>query len=120
MLTRDLFGPFQRKLGRVDFRFQTPFSLRDFVASYHQSHPVPQGTVPFMARDNEMALLKSLAYRVFSDSKATVDAVVTFLMMCTLLVNAVSSVVPAAAVAAILLSNRGLVCDIGNQIQIPC
>lgn len=58
----------------LENRLQIPDSFLAERLRHDKTHPVPRATAPFMARDEEMALPKSLAYRVFSGSKSAVKA----------------------------------------------
>jgi glycerol-3-phosphate O-acyltransferase len=76
----------QLKLGRIDIRFSSPFSLKNYITEQIESR------VNFSPHDKEgdfLLLLRSLGYRVCSD------------------INEVAVIMPTALVGTILLSLRG-------------
>lgn len=73
----------QLKMGRIDVRFQRPWSLQEFLARQERRHSTDTG------EDGDQALLKSLGYRVLSD------------------INNISVVMPAAMVGTVILTMRG-------------
>ncbi|PWN47949.1 acyltransferase-domain-containing protein [Violaceomyces palustris] len=85
----------QLKMGRIDIRFETPWSLQNFVKEQvdRREAPGPQGTkVELDLTGNEahkILLLKALGYRVLAD------------------INKVSVIMPAALVGTVILTLRG-------------
>ena len=79
------------KLGRVDVRFHEPWSLKDFIADQKAritKMPRPLGQ-PESAANVRIRVLRTLGYRVLSDS------------------NAVSVVMPTSLIGTVLLTLRG-------------
>jgi 1-acyl-sn-glycerol-3-phosphate acyltransferase len=70
--------------GRIECRFQEPWSLRDFITT--QESRIPREIEP---RDKRVRILRTLGYRVLSD------------------INKVSVVMPTALVGTVLLTLRG-------------
>ena len=70
--------------GRIECRFQEPWSLRDFINE--QQARIPETTAP---RESRTRILRTLGYRVLSD------------------INKVSVVMPTALVGTVLLTLRG-------------
>lgn len=80
----------QLKMGRIDIRFQQPWSLREFVDAEQARRTESEGAVfqPETPKDRHV-LLKSLGYRVLGD------------------INRVSVIMPAALVGTVILTLRG-------------
>ncbi|KAJ3330332.1 hypothetical protein HDU91_003605, partial [Kappamyces sp. JEL0680] len=76
----------QFKWGRVDVRFGTPFSLREFLNAGRLNGKIPKGITP-LAEQNH--LLQSLGYRLLGD------------------INQITSIMPTALLGTILLTLRG-------------
>ena len=80
------------KLGRVDVRFHTPWSLKSFIAEQQaRMNILPQqvGLSTSKNTENKARLLRTMGYRVLSD------------------INSVSVVMPTALVGCVLLTLRG-------------
>lgn len=78
------------KLGRVDVRFQEPWSLREFINEQRaRLEQPPTSSAKGLGEDLGRRLLQTLGYKVLSD------------------VNAVSVVMPGALVGTVLLTLRG-------------
>ncbi|CAO1634993.1 unnamed protein product [Sympodiomycopsis kandeliae] len=85
------------KLGRIDVRFQQPWSLKDFIGEQHErrkNQVVNVGGEPDQLdfnsnNEHKTLLLKALGYRVLAD------------------INKASVVMPAALVGTVLLTLRG-------------
>ncbi|WFC98494.1 hypothetical protein MYAM1_001222 [Malassezia yamatoensis] len=73
----------QLKMGRIDVRFQRPWSMREFLHREEKQRVVKPN------EDRDSQLLKSLGYRVLSD------------------INHISVIMPAAMVGTVLLTMRG-------------
>ena len=76
----------QLKLGRIDIRFSSPFSLKNYIAEQVESR---SHFDPYKKKEDSLLLLRSLGYRICSD------------------INQVAVIMPAALVGTILLSLRG-------------
>ena len=80
------------RLGRVDVRFQQPWSLKKFIVTQQariQSLPRPLTYAGDATASMRIRLLRTLGYRVLSD------------------INAVSVVMPTALISTVLLTLRG-------------
>ncbi|KAJ3360646.1 hypothetical protein GGF32_008262 [Allomyces javanicus] len=78
----------QLKWGRIDVRFQKPWSLREFIDNECMQRN-PTGLGPMENRLNSLTLLRALGYRVLSD------------------INQVSVIMPSALVGTVILTLRG-------------
>lgn len=84
----------QLKLGRIDIRFQKPFSLKAYLAEETARRHHKAAEHPELKRDakkEQVMLLRALGYQVLSD------------------INRVSVIMPAALIGSVLLTIRGRV-----------
>jgi glycerol-3-phosphate O-acyltransferase len=77
------------KMGRVDVRFQDPWSLREFMNEFIAKKALPAGEPELPKSELRLNMLKSLGYRVLSD------------------INKVSVVMPTSLIGTVLLTLRG-------------
>ena len=85
----------QLKMGRIDIRFNTPWSLQEFIKEQVDRRAVPAGDGNLRALDiaqnekDKVLFLRTLGYRVLAD------------------INKVTVVMPAALVGTVILTLRG-------------
>ncbi|KDN41525.1 acyltransferase-domain-containing protein [Tilletiaria anomala UBC 951] len=86
----------QLKMGRIDIRFQQPWSLKGFMEEQRERRDIAQHpgspAIPFDAKNrpqHKLILLKALGYRILAD------------------INSASVVMPAALVGTVILTLRG-------------